>query len=158
MLQSMWWNVMKWIEILDLSGANLSYAKLIETKIKLAILNRVILEGAIIRNKKFSNSSFDYANLKGAVIIFSDLWGAAFQMANLEGADLTRTNFWFLCVCWKINIFYRTCNLWMARYVHRYRTSRNDNCFSFLYIMYNYFGIKRSWKNKYNLIYFNWDF
>ncbi|MCZ8223669.1 MAG: pentapeptide repeat-containing protein [Microcystis sp. LE19-84.1B] len=66
----------------QLSGFNLSYARLDETNLKRANLSDVNLTGANLTNADLSN-----ANLTGA-----NLTSANFQDADLTGADLTNAN------------------------------------------------------------------
>ena len=74
--------------VIDLSGADLRWARLIEANLNGAILNEANLSGT-----NFSGADLSGADLSGADLRWTILSGAYIRGTNCSGADLRWTNF-----------------------------------------------------------------
>ena len=72
----------------DLSGANLSKARLSGTDLSGAILMRTNLRGAILRGVDLNGADLIRADLRGAILEEANLSGADLREANLSGANI----------------------------------------------------------------------
>ncbi len=77
---------------LDLTGANLSRAIIVDTKLDFTKLKSANLSRADLHGSNFVYANLDNANLTNAVIISADLSNACLRNADLSGALLHRAN------------------------------------------------------------------